>query len=241
MISYRNTIDDIPENLDTVIIPVGSIEQHSSHLPTGTDYMIVKRLSEGIAEKINAYLLPPLPISTCYEHKGRKGSVRMRPSTFGLMLSDIILDLKDQGFKKVIVVIGHGGIFVAGPTIRELNALNDDLQVIKIEGLRSEKITGVLEGSPADEIHAGEKETSLMLHIDEETVKTEKMAENDFIPDCPREYLNYSSLLKLSETGAWGLPSYATKEKGEKLVEYIVEAAVEYIKDAFAHTEKNKW
>ncbi len=58
----------------------------------------------------------------------------MRPSTFALMLSDIILDLRDQGFKKVIVMIYHGGIFAAGPVIREINANYDDIEVIKVEG-----------------------------------------------------------------------------------------------------------
>ena len=239
MISYYNTIDEI--KTDTVIIPVGSIEQHGSHLPTGTDYFIIKKLSEEVAKRIDAYLLPPLPISNCYEHLGKKGSIRMRPSTFQTMLTDIILDLKNQGFKKVIVMIGHGGVFIAGPTIRELNALNDDLQVIKVESVSSPKIRALFEGDASNEIHAGEKETSLMLSICEESVKKDKMKENDFIPDCPREYLNYTSLLDLSKTGVWGLPSYSTKEKGEKLIEYIVEATIEYIEDAFKHTKQSKW
>lgn len=239
MISYYNTIEEI--KTDTAIIPVGSIEQHGSHLPTGTDYFIVEKLSEEVAKKIDAYLLPPLPISTCYEHKGKKGSVRMRPSTFALMLSDIIMDLKDQGFTKIIVMLGHGGTFAAGPIIRELNANNDGLQIIKIEPVNTEKTRSVIEGAPLNEVHAGEKETSMMLAICEETVDKEKMLKNDYIPDCPREYLNYSSLLKLSKTGVWGMPSYATKEKGEKIIEYSVEAIIDYIEDAFKNTEINKW
>lgn len=239
MISYYNTIDEI--NTDTVIIPIGSIEQHGSHLPTGTDYIRIKHISEKIAEKINAYLLPPLPVSNCYEHKGKKGSVRMRPSTFMLMLTDIITDLKEQGFKRVILLMGHGGVFAAGPVVRELNSLNDDLKVIKVEGIRSAQIAELFEGDYSNELHAGEKETSEMLAICEESVKQDKMKENDFVPDVPREYLNYSSLLKLSPTGVWGYPSYSTKEKGAKLIELYVEEAVRYIEDAFEHTENGKW
>ncbi|MBE7029144.1 MAG: creatininase family protein [Ruminococcaceae bacterium] len=239
MISYYNTINDI--NTDTVIIPVGSIEQHGSHLPTGTDYFIIKKLSEEVAKKIDAYLLPPLPISTCYEHLGTKGCARMRPSTFQAMLTDIILDLKDQGFKKVIVMIGHGGIFIAGPTIREINALYDDIEVIKVETLVNEKIRAVFDGSPLNEIHGGESETSLMLAIEEETVKKDEMVKNDFIPNCPREYLNYAPLPKLSPTGIWGLPSHSTKEKGEKLIELKVEEALRIIEDAFKYTSSDKW
>ena len=238
MISYRNSINEI--DADTVIIPIGSIEQHGTHLPTGTDYFVIKEWSERVAEKINAYLLPPLPISTCYEHKGTKGCARMRPSTFSLMLTDIILDLRDQGFRKVIVILGHGGVFAAGPIIRELNALYDDLEVIKIENIVNEKILSLLH-SPMDEIHAGESETSMMLAIDESLVNKDEMMKNDFIPDCPRDYLNYAPLPNLSPTGVWGLPSYSSKEKGEKLIEYTVEEAVRMINNAFKYTSSKKW
>ena len=239
MISYYNTINDI--KTDTVIIPVGSIEQHGSHLPTGTDYLIIKKLSEEVAKEINAYLLPPMPFSTCYEHKGTKGCARLRPSTFQLFLTDLILDLRDQGFKKFIVMIGHGGIFIAGPAIRELNAMYDDLEVIKIENLVNDEIRAVMTGAPFDEIHAGESETSMVLAIAEDSVKKDEMMKNDFIPSCPREYLNYAPLPTLSPTGVWGLPSHATKEKGEKLIELKVKEALRKIEDAFKYTKPEKW
>ena len=84
-------------------------------------------------------------------------------------------------------------------------------------------------------------ETSMMLAIEEETVKKDEMMKNDYVPDCPREYLNYSSLLKLSKTGVWGYPSLATKETGEKLIEKYIEVALKYIDHAFKHTEKDRW
>ena len=65
MISYRNTTNEIRESgIKTAIIPVGSIEQHASHLPVGTDYLIAQKVGEAVAERINAYLLPALPFST---------------------------------------------------------------------------------------------------------------------------------------------------------------------------------
>ncbi len=238
MLSYYNTVSEILENdTDTVIIPIGSIEQHSSHLPTGTDYFIAEKLSKAVAQKVNAYLLPTLPISTCYEHKGKKGSVCMRPITFYQMLQDIILNLRDQGFKRVILILTHGGIFIAGPAVRELNALYDDLQVIKVDVFSKRAMDAV----ESEAMHACELETSLMLYLHEELVKKDEMAKNDFVPPYPREYLNYMSLIKMSETGAWGKPSLATAEKGRQAFEYWVEDAVNYIEDAFKHTTKERW
>lgn len=242
MVSYFNTIDEIiASGTDTVIIPVGSVEQHGSHLPVGTDYFIIDALSRAVAEKMDAYLLPALPLSTCYEHKGKKGSVCMRPATFMAMLQDIILYLHGQGFKRFVVMLGHGGIFAAGPAIRELNALYGDMSVIKIEPPSTPAMKALEDGDPANELHAGEEETSLILYLQEQTVKKEEMMKNDFVPSVPREYMNYSSILKLSPTGVWGMPSHASKEKGAMMFELMVEHCLNYIEDAFAHTTMEEW
>lgn len=240
VLSYLNTAKEIRESRQSMaILPVGSIEQHGSHLPVGTDYLIVSELSRRVAERTGAYLLPALPISTCYEHKGTKGTVWMKPDTFYKMLQDIILSLKSQGFDRIVVLLGHGGIFTAGPAIRELNAMHDDLQVIKIESVNNEKTKAILEGDNG--IHAGEKETSLILSLQEELVNRELMMQNDFVPDCPREFLNYAPLPVLSKTGVWGKPSMATKEKGDQLFEAMTDSCVEYINKAFQYTKREAW
>lgn len=237
MLSYKNTAREIKENNSRMaIVPVGSIEQHGSHLPTGTDYIIIKELSERVAEKIDAYLLPPIPISTCYEHKGTKGTVWMRPETFSRMLQDIVLSLQSSGYNRIVIMLGHGGIFVAGPCVRELNAMYDNLEVVLINPPDDEKIRSVLEGD--DGIHAGEKETSYILAIDENLVDKELMSENDFVPEVPREFLNYAPFSVISKTGVWGKPSMATKEKGEKALELAVEYCVQYIEEALKYTKR---
>ena len=238
MLSYNNTAKEIKESgVDTAILPFGSVEQHSSHLPIGTDVMLASAIAEGIAERIDALLLPTVPFSTCYEHKGTKGSVCMRPSTFYQMLQDIVLNLRDQGITKVLVVLGHGGIFVAAPAIRELNALYDDLQVILVQTgstrqfLESDKL----------EIHAGESETSLMLYLHEKLVNKTLMMENDCVPEYPQNMLNHIPLTRMSKTGAWGMSSLATKEKGEKIFKCMIDNAVEYIEKALAVCPREKW
>lgn len=242
MISYNNTAKEIKDSgVDMAILPIGSVEQHSSHLPIGTDVMLASAMGEAIAERINALLLPTLPISTCYEHKGVKGSVCMRPSTFYQMLQDIVLCLRDQGIKKVLVVLGHGGIFVAAPAIRELNALYDDLQVILVhtESGKGER-KSVCENTK-HEIHAGESETSIMLYLHEKLVNKTLMMENDFTPEYPQNMLNHVPLTKISKTGAWGMPSLATKEKGEVIFNCMIDNAVEYIENALEVCPKERW
>lgn len=243
MLSYENTKTEIEARKpDTAVIPLGSVEQHSSHLPIGTDCFQAEALARNVAEALDAFLLPVIPVSTCYEHKceGKFGGVWMSPKTFYIMLQDIIHSLKSQGFKRVILIIGHGGIFISAPAIRELNALYDDLLVINITPPVSDKIRSVLENK-GPEIHAGESETSMMLNLREDLVKKDLMLENDFTPDCPREFLNYVSLQEISPTGVWGKSSLGTKEKGELILKYRTEAALEHIELATKLGKKKAW
>lgn len=242
MISYLSSIKEIDEsNVDTVILPIGSVEQHGSHLPVGTDYLIAQALGEAVAEKLDAFLLPTLPFSTCYEHRGRRGSsICTRPSTFYQYLQELVLNLHDQGFRRVIILLGHGGTFIAGPAVRELNAMYDDLQVVLVFPITNDKMRAITESKERN-IHAGEGETSCMLYLCEKAVNKELMLRNDEIPDVPQEYLNYASLLKLSKTGVWGKPSLATKEKGEEIFKLMVEATIDYIHKAFEVVTESKW
>ena len=243
MIDFRSTADEvIASGTDVAILPIGSTEQHGPHLPLCTDFFIAEKLCEKLAEKTGYYLLPVLPISTCYEHKGKKSSVCMRPTTFYEMIKDIVLYLRDQGFKKVIIALAHGGIFIAGPVIRELNAMYDDLQVVKLDLVNfmvSPAMNEILDSK--DNLHACEYETSLLLYLDESLVRKDKMMEADCVPNVPRDYLNYASLIELSDTGVWGKPSLATKEKGEKIFNLLIEMSLNYIEDVLKVCNKNAW
>ena len=102
---YRKTADEIMElDPEIAIIPVGSLEQHGPHLPVMTDWAIAAELGQRVAEKMGAFLVPASPVSTCREQMGKKGSVWMEPVTFYQMMTDIIMSLKLQGFKKVGII-----------------------------------------------------------------------------------------------------------------------------------------
>ena len=238
---YTKTADEIMAlDPELAIIPVGSLEQHGSHLPVMTDWAIASELGKRVAAKMGAFLVPALPISTCREQMGKKGSVWMEPMTFYQMMTDIIMSLKLQGFKKVGILQCHGGIFVMTPLVRDLNARhNPDLMVALVDSgvysppLRAE---GILE-TPA-ELHAGESETSKILAIAPETVHMDKAV--DFLPDVPRPYLSYGSIFRASPSGVWGEATKATAEKGEKIFERSAEIAVEELNKAFAYMEKKE-
>ena len=238
---YRKTADEIMAlDPEIAVSPVGSIEQHGPHLPVMTDWAIATEIGQRVAEKLGAFLVPALPISTCRENMGKKGTVWMEPVTFYQMMNDIILSLKTQGFKKVVLLQMHGGIFIMTPLIRDLNAkYNPDLMVVNVDGcaffppLYQE---GIVETNT--ELHAGEVETSQMLYLAPETVHMDHAV--DFVPDVPRPYLSYGSMFRASPSGVWGEPTKGTAEKGEKIFDRCADIAVDQIHKAFAYMEQKE-
>lgn len=233
---FKMTADEICAlDPDTAIIPVGSLEQHGPHLPIMTDWAIATELGRRVAERMNAFLLPAFPISTCREHMGKKGSVWMEPTTFYQMMHDVIMSLKTQGFKRVGLLLTHGGIFVAGPLVRDLNAkFNPDLMVAFVTP-DSINLDGITETKG---LHADESETSQILAIAPETVHMDRAVDCD--PDTPRSYLNYGSIFRATPNGTWGYPTKGTAEKGEKILEWSAETIVKEFNRAFDFMSKKE-
>ena len=241
MESFKLSADAImAQDPELAIIPVGSLEQHGPHLPVMTDWAIATELGRRVAEKTGGFLLPALPISTCREQMGKKGSVWMEPPTFYQMMTDIIMSLKVQGFKKIAILQCHGGIFIMTPLVRDLNAkFNPELMVVNIDAcMFFDRLyrEGIYETNT--ELHAGEGETSMMLSIAPESVDMTKAV--DEVPNIPRSYLSYGSIFRASKSGVWGESKCATAEKGEKAFARCAEIAVEEIGKAFAYMENKE-
>jgi len=230
----RPMTDEINTNM--AILPIGSLEQHGPHLPICTDILIAESYAELAAKALSAFLLPCIPISTCKEHMGYRGSVWFSPETFSHMITDLCMSLRSQGFKKLALIVGHGGIFILPPTIREINATqNPDFFVCQTNVFYYEEYAqrGLLESKYP--MHADEFETSLIMYLRPDLVHKDLIA--DFVPNVPREYLNYGSIFRYSPSGVWGEPSLASPEKGESLLKAGTEYIVQYIKNVFAFIE----
>ena len=240
MIIGYGTIDEVIQSgTDLAILSVGSIEQHGPHLPVTTDWEIATALGEGIAEITGGFYVPAFPVSTNREHMGKRGSaVGMSPNIFYDMMWDICVNLKNQGFKKIAIIPAHGGIFIMNPLVRELNAtFQPDLMVAKLDcnDIWQEFFTeGILESKT--ELHSGEGETSLMLHINPQSVHMDKAI--DWIPENAQQSdLNYGSIHRYCPDGVWGNAKCATAEKGKKMLDYMIAGLIKQMERAFSIME----
>jgi len=233
--TYEGLQDRLPE---VAVFGVGAIEQHGAHLPVGTDWIIACELSRRVAEKLDAFLVPALPFSLSQCHGPTPGTVWLKPLTLAQVVEDVIVSVYQGGIKNIVVINCHGGNFILLDVIERLNRCFEDLCVVMPpESLASYK--GIFsDDAPEVEVHAGEVETSLQLFLNPECVRKDRVV--DHVPTVGREFMDYAFLKQISSAGVWGRPSRGTVSKGRQYLERLVDAYVNYVREAldFCHSRR---
>src|SRR5204862_1661088 len=87
----------------TVIVPVGSTEDHGDHGPLWTDVYIPSEIAKRAAEELGALVGPPIPFGLAHDHRGAKGLVHVRLDTFVGLLRDVSTSLAEAGRKRIVL------------------------------------------------------------------------------------------------------------------------------------------
>jgi creatinine amidohydrolase len=215
------------------VLAVGAVEQHGAHLPVGTDCFIAEHVAARLAEKLDAYLLPPLSITSSIEHRLTRGTVYLKAPTLAAVVRDIAESLRFSGFRRLVLVNGHGGNWILKPTIRQINRDFPDFRAVLLHtDIGLSQAAGVLEHLQGD-VHAGEFETSVMLHIHPELVGPIEPARETTFP--PQHFMDYFDTAELTSTGYWGFPEKATAEKGRKMLDLTLQCALEHLEAIERH------
>jgi len=205
----------------TIIIPVGSLEQHGAHLPITTDSDIVTEIASRLAKKCNFVVLPTVSYGISFEHEP---FFQVNIQLLGF-LRDIISSLVINKVKSVIILNGHHGnvdtleMMEANPE-REWNL---DFKDVKID------FYSYWHFMEHEFDHAGFVETSLMLAISDK-VKMKKAKKGLITKGLSEKEIQRINKLsterggfpKVTKNGVWGDPTGATKKDGEKFLAEIV-------------------
>jgi creatinine amidohydrolase len=233
MVDWENTFKEIEDaKPEIAVLPVGALEQHSTFMPVGTDFLITTHIARRVADALDAYLLPTIPFGNSQEHQDFFGTIWLQPATLAQVIKDICHALRHHGIRRILIINGHGGNWILKPTVREINLGDSEMMVI-LNGAGT--LSGMLKGSKI-ELHSGDIETSRMMEVFPHLVKAEQR--RDFQPDVGREYLDYVGLRAVCPTGVWGTPSRANRKKGKKAIDDMVRYLVAYARDTFARLEE---
>lgn len=227
-ISWKEAEKIIKDSL--LILPLGSLEQHGPHLPLGVDTFIAEEIAKRVAIKIeNSIILPSIPISYSWVWRDFPGTVTIREKTLEELIKDIVRSIYRHKPKALIIINGH----LANNSALKY-AIRDLYDEIPLR-IYYFSYPGI-EKFPQDsqrwynDIHAEEVETSIMLAIKPELVDLSK-TEIEY-PTKPKSYgRSVLSLGTLSKSGIFGNPKVASREKGEKYLEIIVEEILSTLKE----------
>jgi creatinine amidohydrolase len=142
------------ERDDRIVLPLGSTEQHG-YLSLETDNILAERVSVEAAEPLGVPVLPVLPYGlTAMFAAVYPGSPTLRVETYAALLRDLLDSLYGQGFRRVLIVNGHGGNTPAGPISREWMADRPEAQAIFHSWWAGPKVSRVARSIDPEYSHA---------------------------------------------------------------------------------------
>ena len=223
--------ESLREETKTVILPVGSLEEHGPHLPLGTDAFHALEVARRLGREHPVVVAPPLFYGVCRSTREHPGTVSLRGDTLRALVLDLGREFYRQGFRNLVIISGHAGgthmaaLLEAGET---LLAGLPEIRVAVVNVL--DLLREVLTQNPhlvrtKGDAHAGEVETALMLAAYPQLVKGTAPAEWPTFP----KYILVRDKRRFWPGGVWGDPGQANAAQGEEILQAEVRRLIQVI------------
>ncbi len=214
-----------------VIVPIGSVEEHGSHLPLCTDSFQAEEVARRIAVEFDAIVAPPIRYGECRSTRNFPGTITLSSETVQGLAFDVVSELARNGIEKVMLLTGHAGSgHMAALRLGAQRAVEKSPKT-KVMVLSDYDLAYELLGKefPKDDGHGGEIETSRIMHIRHELVRPLRPKGRS----RPPEFMVLADPEKYFPTGIRGDTSKATAKKGKMVDDYVVEKLCKLVSDSF--------
>jgi creatinine amidohydrolase len=215
----------------SIIIPIGSTEQHGPNGLIGTDALCAEAVAKGVGDKAEALVAPTISVGMAQHHLGFPGSMTLMPSTLIAVIKDWVFSLSRHGFRRFYFINGHGGnIATVQAAFSEIYAVSSldgagnqaSLQCRlrnwwQADGISSlsRELYGSSEGS-----HATPSEVSMTWHLFPEAARPMRL-EPEVAPSG--EFADAADYRRRFPDGRIGSnPGLATAEAGKRLLDLAV-------------------
>ena len=212
----------------TIVLPFGAIEAHGSHLPVDTDARIVGEVVKEVGLSTGVLVAPVVPYGVCTSTGRHAGTISVTPPTLRAIATDIVTDAYSKGLRNFILVSGHAGSIhvcalreAAETLVRTLEGVR--MAVFSLYDIVPASASEIIE--TANDSHAGEAETSLIMRLAPHLLKGEGAEE---FPKLPKLFV-VKDKTRYWPGAVWGDPRMATKEKGDALFRLMVEKLSEVV------------
>jgi creatinine amidohydrolase len=211
------------------VLPWGATEAHNYHLPHGTDVIeatVIAERAAAIAHEAGArvVVLPTIPYGNNAQQLDQVATISLRTTTALAILTDVARSLKTQGIDRLVLLNAHGGNDFK-PMVRDVQVESGVLIVlVNFYQLVPDTLAAIFE-EPGD--HAGEMETSVLLHVCPDWVVMGQAGEGRTVPfaidalrGTPGVWTPRPWSATHPDTGC-GDPSKATADKGQQYLEAV--------------------
>jgi creatinine amidohydrolase len=209
---------------DVAVLPIGSFEQHGEYLPLATDTIVAGAIVQEIARNYSIRSLPPITISCSHEHAAWPGTVSISARTLYSVVFDIAESVRRSGIERLVLVNGHGGNYVLANVVQEYTAIHGPTMSLFPHGndwtLARQK-AGMATNGHTD-MHAGELETSILLHVAPDLVRLGFETADQRADDRP--HLLTFGMHAYTDSGVIGFPSQGSAEKGAACLRSLAES-----------------
>lgn len=192
----------------TLLVPLGSVEQHGPHLPLDTDTRIAVAVATRAATAAGAdtMVAPALAYGASGEHEGFPGTISIGSTALSTVLIELVRSAT-RTFPRLVLVSGHGG---------NLDGVRTALQALHAE---SRTVVACFPAVPGGDAHAGRTETSLLLAVDPDRVRPDAAEAGDARPlEVLLPELRAGGVRSVSPNGVLGDPAGAGADEGRALL-----------------------
>lgn len=223
----------------TAILVTGSIEQHGSHLPLGTDAHAAYTIAMRVAETLQAPVLPISPVGVAPYHLPWPGSLSLRPGTLIDLMIDVGQGLAAAGVERILVVNWHEG----NSSAVRLGA--DEVQRrfgVRVVVAESHIITNSLFPDEMEFTHAGSMETAAVLAHDPALVHLDRLDGGDEVAwgndghalfRRRDVYPILSDFREVAGTGWYGSPGSVTEERAREIFDTVARYIVDSLEEVW--------
>ena len=233
-----------------VVLPVGSTEQHGHHLPLDVDAKLSSSVVYEAARRAPAdmLVLPPVAYGYCHHVMDFPGTINIEPGTFVKFLLDITRSVAYHGFKRIVVVNGHGSNHPLVEEVGRQTILQTDALCLTVswwqliaERWNREWRESVFPGGCA---HACELEPSMYQHVDPAGVRAQEIRNElaafmalpgadrwhsvDLTASSPAAIVEWTSTY--TRSGVIGEAKRANAEKGREVFEHAVDQLTQMVR-----------
>jgi len=227
----------VEKSSSVCLLPMGCLERHGPHLPLGTDQFTVDAVACEVAQVEPVIVFPSYFFSQIAEARHCSGTFSLPNELVLTVLRATLDEINRNGFTKIIIVNGHGGNtpMLDFLMFTLLQQKRDYVVYCSPGGLNEDDARCWAQMQPAKESHAGEAETSLMMHLQQQNVDMGSLAgPYDWSSRGRQQHLDgarnpmwwYADF----PTHFGGDPSNASSEKGRFLLQAMVRRLAEFIK-----------